>query len=301
MRKPLVLVIALVVLGTLPASAGPQTPLTFAYSSPIGDAINGEEIFVTTTAGGEPVRLTENDSVDQHPAWSPDGTRIAFASERDGDSDIYLMNTDGSDVVQITNARNADAEPSWSPDGTRIAFTSFRRDKQGIWSDIFVMNVDGTGTKRLSGGRGYEFNPAWSPVADKIAYTKISQNNASSGIFLVDLDGNSRRLTRNTKPAYTDSHAAWSADGTELAFTRELGSDAFRELFIKPMPRGKPVRITRDRGYIAEPDWGPQDRILFSTGFSIESINPDGTDRQLYFGGPPAEVPYYAPDWAPGP
>ena len=68
------------------------------------------------------VRLTDNGHGDVQPAWSPDGQKIAFVSDRTGDAEIFVMNADGTDVVQLTNNPAADVEPSWSPDGKSIAF-----------------------------------------------------------------------------------------------------------------------------------------------------------------------------------
>ena len=84
--------------------------------------------------------------LDRAPAWSPDGTRIAFSSERDGNSDIYVMNPDGSNKVRLTEHAAIDTDPAWSPAGTRIAFTSNRESFPAIW----VMNADGTGATRLT-------------------------------------------------------------------------------------------------------------------------------------------------------
>ena len=71
-----------------------------------------------------PRRLTDNDARDISPTWSPDGTRIAFASERDDNWEIYLMDADGGNQTRLTNNDAVDWMPAWSPDGTRIAFSS---------------------------------------------------------------------------------------------------------------------------------------------------------------------------------
>jgi Tol biopolymer transport system component len=60
-------------------------------------------------------RLTNNDASDRQPAWSPDGTKIAFNSERDGNREIYVMNADGSGLTRLTNNDASDWDPAWSP------------------------------------------------------------------------------------------------------------------------------------------------------------------------------------------
>ena len=87
-------------------------------------------------------RLTNHSETDGTPAWSPDGTRIAFTSDRDGDNDeIYVMNADGSGVTRLTNHSASDWMPTWSPDGARIAFAS-QRDGD---FEIYVIDVPAPG------------------------------------------------------------------------------------------------------------------------------------------------------------
>jgi len=112
---------------------------------------------------GQPVPLTRTPSpkADSDPAWSPDGSRIAFTSNRGGNNDIFVMNADGTGQVNLTNSFGADQWPSWSPDGTQIAFETYRNVK---W-EIYVMNAsDGSGQEpRDDGSSEWNFSPAWSP------------------------------------------------------------------------------------------------------------------------------------------
>jgi len=80
------------------------------------------------------------------PAWSPNGRKIAFASERDGNSEIYLMNADGSDQRNLTRDLAYDGDPAWSPGGQRITFVSNRDGRY----EVYVMNADGSGQQRLT-------------------------------------------------------------------------------------------------------------------------------------------------------
>jgi Tol biopolymer transport system component len=110
-------------------------------------------------------RLTKEPGDDVEPAWSPDGTRIAFRSDRDGDSDIYVMNADGTGVARLTNDPDTDLGPAWSPDGVKIAFVSNRYGNILVESNlvIYVMDADGTGVEQLTSYPALE--PAWAPFA----------------------------------------------------------------------------------------------------------------------------------------
>jgi TolB protein len=100
---------------------------------------------------------------DTLPAWSPDGTRLAFQSNRDNDSfqnfDIYTINADGSDLRRLTRSRGYDGMAAWSPDGQQIAFASNRSGN----SELYVMDADGSNLRRLTDQDGYDGQPAWRP------------------------------------------------------------------------------------------------------------------------------------------
>ena len=80
------------------------------------------------------------------PAWSPDGRKIAFTSERDGNSEVYVMNANGSGQRNLTRDPAYDADPTWSPDGRKIAFVS---NRDGSYQ-VYDMNADGSGQRGLT-------------------------------------------------------------------------------------------------------------------------------------------------------
>ena len=92
------------------------------------------------------VRLTNNNAMDCEPVWSPDGSRVAFWSNRDGGKKIYVMDADGSNVKRLTNNQADDVNPGWSPDGRRILFESERDGNR----ELYVMDADGGNQIRLT-------------------------------------------------------------------------------------------------------------------------------------------------------
>jgi Tol biopolymer transport system component len=108
---------------------------------------------------GTSTQLTTGNEVAIGAAWSPDGTRIAFATShgRSGNFDIYAMNTGGTNVLQLTHAPDADLNPAWSPDGTWIAFSS-RRDGN---SEVYTMHADGTQQTNVTQDPAQDTDPSW--------------------------------------------------------------------------------------------------------------------------------------------
>ena len=159
------------------------------------DVILESDIFVMNADGTGENQLTSATGEDGHATWSPDGTKIAFWSERRGNPDIFVMNADGTQQRPLTQGAVFDYEPDWSPDGARIVF---QRD-----DFIFVMNADGTGQRRLSparlpGGDGTgDAEPAWSPDGKQIAFS-FRGGGLAHHIYVMNADGSRRRnLTAN--------------------------------------------------------------------------------------------------------
>jgi hypothetical protein len=104
--------------------------------------------------------LTANQTHDGFPSWSPDGTQIAFLSQREGNYNIYVMNADGTNQQRLTENRTQDSDPTWSPDGEWLAFISERDGND----EIYIMKTDGSNVCQLTDNGAQNWSPAWQPA-----------------------------------------------------------------------------------------------------------------------------------------
>ena len=170
------------------------------------------EIYVMDSDGGNRENLSNHPVDDMEPDWSPDGTKIAFISDRnDGEYQIYVMDADGKNQIRLTDGPRRKRYPDWSPDGQQIAFTSWRDD----WNwDIYAIGADGQGLKRVTHDLAYKSRPAFSPDGGRIAY--MSDHEGFSHIYVVGADGRNRvRLTHNQE---NHLDPAWSTDGQTISY-----------------------------------------------------------------------------------
>ena len=195
------------------------------------------------------------------PSWSPDGSKIAFISERKSENGhIFIMNSDGSNQKKISKSISWEYSPSWSPDGTKIAFISTQADK---YKSLNIMDIDGSNILKISNNLSNDSSPSWSPDGSKIAFTSTkpeinNPNIQQRDIYIVDIS----TLKQNKISDYysRDTSISWSPDGNKLIFTST--------------------------------DLDKKEMLLLS-------INKDGTDKKQIFNGYPyiwAEFAIYSPD-----
>jgi len=188
-------------------------------------------------------KLTPDTTSASDPAFSPDGSRIAFVSQRDGNAEIYIMNADGTASTRVTNDPQPDGRPSFTPDGQALVFHSARNGgKQQIWA----VNVDGSGVTQLTRD-SVNSSPTISPDGQTIAY--VSTRNKDTDIWLMARDGsNQRQFTRS--PQQRESEPRFLRDGT-LAYLAERRENnrtvqqVMRRIWPPARPPQLPAPISR--------------------------------------------------------
>jgi Tol biopolymer transport system component len=167
--------------------------------------VETREIYVMDADGSNPVRLTNTNALNDAPAWSPDGRRLCFFSDRDGDYDVYVMNADGSNQVNLTdaNGNSPDNECTWSPDGRRIAYRSGSNPNR-----VWTMNPDGSDKTPLDGPDAPVGRPAYSADFDQLAFYEFNTGDGTASVFTSDLDAtNEVELTTDSTQ---DGWPVWS-------------------------------------------------------------------------------------------
>jgi Tol biopolymer transport system component len=233
------------------------------------------EIFMMNADGSNQIDLTNHPAADKDPAWSPDGSKIAFYSDRDGYTDIYVMDADGSNQTNLSDSPvSRDKYPAWSPDGSKIAFTSDR--EFNVY--LYVMDADGTNKRRLTTEPASDLWPTWSPDGTKLAFT--SWRIGSPGIFVIEIDrSNETRLTDNEG----DSQPAWSPNGDKIAFSRIIGGRNV-EIHVMGADGSNVARLTDNPDSDDFPAWSPDGTKIAFSSFrdgtkEIYVMEADGTNQ----------------------
>lgn len=157
-----------------------STKLVFAG---LGNSESDYELYRVNADGTGQTRLTNNTWDEQTPAWSPDGTKIAYVSDYSSGGQIlaagvFVMNADGTGQLRITGSQDwDDSNPTWSPDGKRIAFSSNRADNN---REIFTMNADGSDVVRITTDPLPDDFPTWGAACDATCQQQAVERQASA-------------------------------------------------------------------------------------------------------------------------
>jgi TolB protein len=210
-------------------------------------SLDGSDLY-KVNPDGRSQRLTTDRLGNREPAWSANGMRIAFVSERDGNPEIYAMYADGSDPIQLTDRPGSDLSPTWSPKGNQLVFVA---EEAGV-GVLYISNVDGSEITRLTTGPGDNRSPAWSPDAQWIAYSSDKEGNRE--IYIISPDGAVEQ--RITDSAAMDDQPAWSPDSQWLVFISDREEAGITNLYAIMLGKTEPLAyFPQPENSIFAPAW----------------------------------------------
>lgn len=215
------------------------------------------EIYLMNADGTHQERLTNSSGADLNPSFSPDGRKVVFESDRDGDKEIYVIDILNKKTIKLTDNSIDDFDPAWSPDGENIVFVSNRDGN----NEIYIMNKNGGLQQRLTNNKIEGTSPSWSPDGKRITYVHKNE------IYLMKIKTKFKeKLTQGEKPLF-------SPDGGKIVFSQR--GDIY---FINVKSRNI-ERLTTTLAIEKEPVWAPNGRIIAFTSYfkdtsqEIKTIN----------------------------
>ncbi|MHC4695632.1 MAG: TolB family protein [Planctomycetota bacterium] len=194
------------------------------------------DVFEADPDGSNLRRLTHAPGYDAECAYSPDGSRIVFVSQRDEDFELYVMNSDGSSQRRFTHAKGYDGGPFFSPDGETILYRGDRRDDDKMNLQLRMINANGTNDRAITDNPIFNWCPYWHPSGTCFVFTQVDHAARSQGkrpnydLFMMTPEG--ENLTRITFSPAFDGLPVFSPDGKQLLWTSMRGGLDEAQVFI---------------------------------------------------------------------
>ncbi len=235
------------------------------------------QIWVVAAAGGQPRQYTSGPKADTSPRWSPDGNKIAFLSDRNGDKQVFVVPTTGGEAYQVTKVRRGAGAPVWSPDGTKLAFTSAIDvdDKpEDLEKPLDKRAKEALDKKRRDEPTVINRLRMKADMAMGLLPPRYSQ------VFVVDADGKSspQQLTFGN---FNHMAPQWSPCGKHIAFSANRREDAdwepwFSDIYIVPAEGGELKKLTPSTGPCGNPRFvlTPDGKFIVYAGHNMEHGSP---------------------------
>ena len=249
-----------------------------------------EEIYIMNADGSGQTRLTFNNFRDVCPSISPDGRKIVFSSNRDGDYEIYIMNCDGSNQQRLTTSVGFDLHPDWSPDESKIAFFS---ERDGNY-EIYVMDANGSNQTRLTFNTWQDQLPDWSPDGLKILFS--SNESGTQGINVMNADGSDIQVVYDGP--IQELMGRWSLDGSKIVFVKMIDWNSQRDVWRMDFNGSNEIQLTTNPAIDEDACWSPDGiKIVFQSDrngfYQLFTMNPDGSNQTVI----PNSQGDYWPSW----
>lgn len=200
------------------------------------------------------------------PAWSPDGSRIAFSSSRDGQTHLFVVDAAGKKTTRLALG-GEDRHPTWSPDGKHLVFT---RASPGR---IEIINADGSGAHRLTPGTAEEGDPAWSPDGRWIAYDRRTPGGPIRELWLIHPDGSGNHQLTALQASTTAP--TWSPDSKRIAFSSNARGGHFAIYSIGASGIGLRL-VSASQTDEIQPAWSPDGKLIAFSKDGAIVVAPSG-------------------------
>ena len=238
---------------------------------------------------GQPQPISATTRVESRGSWSPDGSSIAFNSDRRGEMNIWIRNLGTGAERQRTAGAGGDYQPNWSPDGRRIAFFSARSGNSDIWS---IVPSGGT-LKQLTTDRSMDTNPFFSPDGKRIAFT--SDRRGRLEVWVMNADGSGQQPVGETRAG--GHFIRWSQDGGSVIFRAESGTAT--DIVQVRLSDGATTHLPKVVSG-AHMSWSPRhDLIMDVQGHKTLAVYPLTGDSYKVFEFPDPNVRIDYPVWSP--
>jgi Tol biopolymer transport system component len=238
-----------------------------------GDSADDTDIYLVATDGTERI-LADSSALDDYPAWSSTGDRLAFDSYRTGNWDVFSVDADGSHLTQLTDSPGEDGFVDWAPDGNRIAFDS---NRDGDF-EIYVMELDSGQVTQITDNDANDGRPDFSPDGTRLVFESDRDGDGTFDLFVVGVDGQglARLVDGGGSPA-------WSPDGNSVAFARENADSTDSDIYVVPSTGGTETQLTGPEGWDELPTWSGDGSLIYfgsdrEGDMTIYTMHPDGSD-----------------------
>jgi Tol biopolymer transport system component len=256
---------------------------------------NPNAIYVMKADGRNQMKLTDVATGLFGFAWAPDGKKIAYATDYEGNFEIYVINSDPTHQTNLTRHLGEDTTPRWSPDGKKIAFISNREGKTAL----YVMNSDGSEQQKVLNDVP-EQEVSWSPDGQRFAFSRKDLDH--NDIYLVNADGGN--VVRLTSDAANKGGPQWSPDGRSIVFTQDR--DGYQQLYAIDHESSVIIRLSNSQEHEFQHSFSHDGKQIVFTQSRARGVqrdiwvmNSDGSNPRLVAAAPGNDEfanPRFSPD-----